>query len=68
MLAARERGLGTAWTTSHLSREREVAAVLEIPYKTVVQGALTPVAYTDTTCFGPARRAPVDDFIHWDSW
>ena len=31
MLAARARGLGTAWTSLHLAYEREVAAVLGIP-------------------------------------
>lgn len=68
MLAARERGLGTAWTTAHLTFEREVAEVIGIPYDTVVQAALTPVAYTVGTNFLPARRAPTHDFIHWDMW
>jgi nitroreductase len=31
MLAARARGLGTAWTTLHLQRESEVAELLELP-------------------------------------
>lgn len=68
MLAARERGLGTAWTTAHLSYEREVAAVLGLPFDTVVQGALSPIAYTLGTDFRPARRAAAQDFIHWDRW
>jgi nitroreductase len=68
MLAARERGLGTAWTTAHLTYEREVAEILEIPYDTVVQAALTPVAHTVGTDFRPARRAPAADFIHWNAW
>ena len=68
MLAARERGLGTAWTTAHLTFEREVAELVGIPYDTVVQAALTPVAYTVGTDFMAARRAPTQDFIHWDMW
>ena len=32
MLAARARGLGTAWTTLHLLHEREAAGILGIPY------------------------------------
>jgi nitroreductase len=68
MLAARERGLGTAWTTAHLTFEREVAGVLGIPYDTVVQTALTPVAHTVGTDFALARRAPTEDFVHWDEW
>jgi nitroreductase len=68
MLAARERGLGTVWTTAHLTFEREVAELVGIPYETVVQAALTPVAYTVGTDFMAARRAPTQDFIHWDIW
>lgn len=68
MLAARERGLGTAWTTSHLSYEREMAELLGIPYDTVVQVALTPVAYTIGTDFREGPRADADGFAHWDRW
>jgi nitroreductase len=68
MLAARERGLGTAWTTAHLSYEREVSEVLGLPYENVVQGALSPIAYTLGSDFRPARRAPAESFIHWDQW
>ena len=32
MLAARARGLGTAWTTLHLQHEQDAARVLGIPY------------------------------------
>src|ERR1700719_3292063 len=35
MLAARARGLGTAWTTLHLAHARDAAAVLGIPYEQV---------------------------------
>ncbi|GAA0899635.1 alpha/beta fold hydrolase [Pseudonocardia zijingensis] len=68
MLAARERGLGTAWTTAHLSCEREMADVLGIPFDTVVQVALTPVAHTIGTRFRPGPRAAHRDFVHWDTW
>src|SRR2546422_1028226 len=40
-LAARARGLGTAWTTLHLQREAEVADLLGLP-DGVHQGALIP--------------------------
>jgi nitroreductase len=65
MLAARARGLGTAWTTAHVYREREVAKILSIPYDTVKQVVLTPLAYTQGTTFRPARRPPADDVIEW---
>jgi nitroreductase len=68
MLAARERGIGTAWTTCHLSYEREMAAVLDLPFDTVVQAALTPLAYTIGTNFRAAPRADTGDFMHWNKW
>jgi nitroreductase len=68
MLAARSRGLGTAWTTVHLEREREVAELLGIPYDEVTQVALIPVAHTIGTGFKPATRRPLEDVAHWDAW
>lgn len=68
MLAARARGLGTAWTTLHLRHEEEAAAVLGIPYAEIMQAALIPVAYTLGTDFKPAPRAPLDTFVHWEKW
>lgn len=68
MLAARSRGLGTAWTTAHLQHERRVAEVLAIPYETVMQTALIPVAHTIGTDFRPAPRAELDGVVHWDTW
>ncbi|WP_040801040.1 nitroreductase family protein [Nocardia higoensis] len=67
-LAARSRGLGTAWTTLHLSYEREAAEVLGIPYDKVTQGAMLPVAYTKGTDFKPAPRKSLDPIVHIDSW
>jgi len=59
MLAARARGLGTAWTTLHLVHEREAGELLGIP-ESVTQVALIPTAfYTDDT-FRPGKRRPVD--------
>ncbi len=68
MLAARERGLGTCWTTVHLQRERDVADVLGIPYDEVQQVALSPVAYTQGTDFRPGRRKPENKFVHVNGW
>ncbi|TDD73669.1 nitroreductase family protein [Actinomadura rubrisoli] len=62
-LAARSRGLGTTWTTLHLRHEKEAAAILNIPYDTVQQVALIPVAYTKGTDFKPAYRLPVEEII-----
>jgi nitroreductase len=68
MLAARARGLGTAWTTLHLPYEKEAAEVLGIPYEKITQAALIPVAYTLGTDFNPAAREPLDNVLHWDKW
>jgi len=68
MLAARNRGLGTCWTTVHLQRERDVADVLGIPYSEVQQVALSPVAYTVGTDFKAGRRKPDERFVHFNGW
>jgi len=68
MLAARARGLGTAWTTMHLTREREVADLLGIPFETVAQAVLSPLAFTKGTDFKPALRPDPDEVTHWDHW
>jgi nitroreductase len=68
MLAARARGLGTAWTTFHLRHERAAAELLGIPYDQVMQAALIPVAYTVGTEFKPAVRNSLDTMAHWDHW
>jgi nitroreductase len=68
MLAARSRGLGTAWTSLHLEYEREAAEILSIPYERVTQVALIPVAHTIGTEFKPGKRIPTHERIHWDGW
>lgn len=68
MLAARARGLGSAWTTLHLPYEKEAAEVLGIPYDEITQAALIPVAYTLGTDFKPAAREPLDTVVHWNGW
>ena len=68
MLAARSRGLGTVWTTFHLTHEERAAEILGIPYESVTQVALIPVAYTLGTDFKPGRRKPLDSMVHWDAW
>jgi nitroreductase len=68
MLAARARGLGTAWTTLHLMYEKEVAELLGIPYDTVMQTALSPLAYTLGTDFKPARNRSTERVLHVDRW
>ena len=67
-LAARSRGLGTSWTTLHLIFEQEAADLLGIPFDSVAQAALIPVAYTKGTDFKPGPRVDLDQVVHVDSW
>ncbi len=68
MLAARSRGLGTAWTTMHLAYEEEAAGILGVPYERCAQAGLFPVAFTVGTDFRPAARRDTPRTIHWDAW
>jgi nitroreductase len=68
MLALRARGLGSAWTTLHLFKEREAADLLGIPYDRYTQVGLFPVAYTIGTDFKAAPRLPLDRIAHFDRW
>ena len=65
MLAARARGLGTAWTTIHLMMEQAVADIVGIPFDTMQQVCLTPLAFTKGTSFKPAVRPDPDTVIDW---
>lgn len=68
MLAARARGLGTAWTTLHLMHEEAIAELLGIPHADVMQTALSPLAYTVGTDFEPAKGRELQRALHVDSW
>ena len=68
MLAARARGLASCWTTLHLMFEEEAAKILDIPYDSVTQAALLPVAHALGTDFKPAWRKPLEEVIHIDQW
>jgi nitroreductase len=57
-----------AWTTVHLMMEQQVADILGIPFETVQQACLSPLAYTQGTDFKPATRPHADSIIHWDTW
>jgi nitroreductase len=67
MLAARSRGLGTAWTTLHLAFEAEAAELLGIP-SNVAQVAMTPVAYFTGDDFRPASRLPAEKVTYYNGW
>ncbi|MBB32207.1 MAG: nitroreductase [Acidimicrobiaceae bacterium] len=67
MLAARARGLGTAWTTLHLRYSERVGTALGIP-DTVTQLACIPTAYYSGESFRPGKRKPAEQITYWNSW
>ena len=67
MLAARARGLGTAWTTLHLEYEAEARQLLGIP-ETVTQVAMTPVAFYTGDTFKPGTRRAAEEITYFNGW
>jgi nitroreductase len=67
MLALRLYGLGSAWTTLHLLREREMGELLGIP-ETETQAGMFPVAYTKGTSFRVGDRSASEQRIRWNHW
>jgi nitroreductase len=66
-LAARSRGIGSAWTTFHLEHEAEVAELLGIP-PTVTQVCLLAVGYYTGDTFTPAPRRPASEVTYLNRW
>jgi nitroreductase len=67
LLALRSRGLGSVWTTAHLSNEAAAAELLGIP-ASVTQVAMFPVAHTIGTDFKRAERPPPESVTFWETW
>jgi nitroreductase len=68
MLALRSRGLGSAWTTLTLHKEREMAELLGIPYDQWMQVGLFPIAYTLGNDFAVTPREPAASFLRWNDY
>lgn len=68
MLAARARGIGSAWTTLHLMNEKAIAELLGVPFEHYMQVALIPLAYTKGTEFKSAYRPPIETVMHMNNW
>lgn len=70
MLALRERGMGSAWTTLHMPNggEQKAAELLGIPFERVSQAGLFPIAHTIGTEFKAASRLPATEVSHWGKW
>ena len=66
LLAARALGLGTALTTFHMLAPGQIQSLLGIP-RDVRVAAMIPMGWPDRP-FGPVRRKPIDEVLHWDRW
>ena len=66
MLALRARGLGSIWATVTSRREKEIAALLGIPYEEYTQVGFFPIAYTIGTDFKRAWRKPVSEVLSYN--
>ncbi|MFW6174157.1 MAG: nitroreductase family protein [Chloroflexota bacterium] len=67
LLAARGLGLASALTSLHTRYEGEVSEILGLP-DNVSTAALLPIGYPDGVKYGPPRRAPLEEVVHYDSW
>lgn len=66
LLAARALGLGSTFTTLHMTAEPTVREVLRIPDDVRI-AAMIPIGWPDAA-FGPVNRRPVEDFVHRNGW
>jgi nitroreductase len=66
LLAARALGLGTTFTTMHMTAEPTVREVLGLPDHIRI-AAMIPLGWPDAA-FGPVNRRPVEDFVHRNHW
>ncbi|MFN0027375.1 MAG: nitroreductase family protein [Acidimicrobiales bacterium] len=66
-VALRARGLGTAWTTAILTRQADIATLLDIP-DGMTQIAMIPVAWTKGTDFKRAPRYPAREITYVDGF
>ncbi len=66
-VALRARGLGTAWTTAILSRQDDLAELLDIP-EGMTQIAMIPVAWFTGSDFKIAPRYPAREITYFDGF
>ena len=66
LLAARALGLGSVFTTLHMTAEATVREVLGLPDHIRI-AATIPLGWPDAK-FGPVKRRPVEDFMHRNGW
>ena len=65
-VAARALGLGTTFTTLQIATESEMRQVLGIPAECSIAVCIA-LGHPDRP-FGPVKRKPVSEVLHWDRW
>ena len=68
LLALRERGLGSTWTTVASRREKQIAQLLGIPHDRFTQVGMFPIAYTIGTDFKKVYRKPVSEVLTYNGF
>lgn len=68
LLALRERGLGSAWTTVASRREKQIAELLGIPHDRYTQVGMFPIAYTIGTDFKRVYRKPASEVLTYNAF
>ncbi|ORA10370.1 nitroreductase family protein [Mycobacterium arosiense] len=68
LLALRERGLGSAWTTVASRREEQIAELLGIPCDRYTQVGMFPIAYTVRVDFKKAYRKPLSEVLTYNAF
>jgi nitroreductase len=66
LLAARGLGVGTVLTGFQFAVEPILREVLALP-DDAQPAAIIPMGYPDAR-FGPTRRRPLDEVLHWERW
>ncbi|MFN2376868.1 MAG: nitroreductase family protein [Candidatus Binatia bacterium] len=66
LLAARGLGLGATFTTWHMPSEPAVRTLLGLPDDARIAVTI-PVGWPDRP-FGPVRRRPLAEVVHWERW
>lgn len=66
VVAARALGLGTTFTTFHSAIEPTLRSELLLP-EDLILGVLVAMGWPERS-FGPVKRKPLDDVLHWDRW
>ena len=66
IVAARAMGIGTAFTTFHMTIEPLLRQRLNLPAE-VIPCVMIAAGYPERA-FTPVRRRPVDEVMHWNGW